>query len=467
MTPNAIVICFDTLRRDAVSTDLAATPHLDHFAEQAVVFENAWAEGLPTIPFRRAAFTGMRSYPWNHNIGDRGSQPNLLGWHAIPESQTTIAEYLYRRGYVTGLVTDLWHMFKPSMNFHRGFVSWEFIRGQEGDTHELGSTSFVDPSPHAGRRIAPSSYLYQVRNRQSDRDYFAAQVFERAAEWVEGNRKNQPYFLWVDSFSPHEFWDPPTRFADAYASGEGLLDHIVPQTLNGTNPTEQDILRTQALYKGYVTFCDEQLGRFLERVQRSGALADTVIVILSDHGTELWDQERFGKAASRPHRYNTQINWLVTHPDLSRHHSVTDFVQNHDIVPTLLGLLGVGHPPLDGRNVWPMDQAVQPRDHVITGWETWVSVRDSRWNLILDTVNLRDVRLYDLLADPQEKENVAAHHPDIVRHAAERVEALLGGPLPANYLHRPRNFSATVGGLRQVRKQAQHLGERWQGSNLV
>jgi len=471
---NLLVVCFDTLRRDAVASALARTPHLDAFAEQAVVYGNAWAEGLPTVPFRRAAHTGRRSYPWRHDVGDRGSYPNLLGWHAIPESDMTLAEYLLQRGYATGLISDLWHMFKATMNFVRGFVSWDFIRGQEGDTYTLAREGLQDPSPFGGRRVGPSGYLYQTRERGRDEDYFAAQVFDRAGQWLEGMRGASPWFLWVDSFTPHEFWDPPVRFADAYCPGEGLQDRIVPQSLNpgpGRPPAEpRDIERTAALYKGYVTFADERFGRMLARAERAGQLRDTVVVVLSDHGTELWDQGQFGKSAARLHAYNTQINWMVRHPDLSTRHDVDAFVQNHDLVPTLLHLLGVPHPPLDGAVVWPFaPQAALGRDHVLTGWEGHVSVRDRRWNLLLQSQDLTVApRLYDLEADPREERDVAAAQPEAVARQVARLEALLGAPLPARYGHRTSRWPVpTTGALREIRRQRAAAGELWQGSNLI
>lgn len=472
---NLIVLCFDTLRYDAVATDLCRTPHLNRFASEAVVYTNAWGEGLPTIPFRRAAHTGMRSFPWRHHIGDRGSRPNLLGWHAIPESQTTLAEYLYDHGYATGLISDVWHLFKATMNFVRGFISWDFIRGQEGDTYTIARESFAEPSPFAGRRVGPASYLYQTRDRQRDEDYFAAQVLDRAAAWVEGNRGNEPYFLWVDSFTPHEYWDPPARFADAYSPAAGRPDHIVPQALNPrpgrTEPADpRDVERTRALYQGYATFADDRLGRFLDRIERAGAMRDTVVVVISDHGTELWDHGRFGKAAGRMHPYNTQINWMVRHPDLSGQHRVDGFVQNHDLVPTLLHLLGVPCPPLDGSVVWPWaDEGAPARDHVVIGWDVHASVRDRSWNLLVDTENpAAPARLYDLAADRREERDVAAAHPEIVARQLSRLEALLGAPLPARYNHRPsRGQAAQPGGLGAIRRQRAAAGERWEGSNLV
>lgn len=471
---NLIVVCFDTLRRDAVATSLCHSPHLDRFAERAVVYGNAWAEGLPTVPFRRAAYTGMRSYPWRHQVEDRGSHPNILGWHAIPGHQSTLAEYLYERGYATGLISDLWHQFKATMNFVRGFVSWDFIRGQEGDTYTLAREALQDPSPHGGRRIGPAAYLYQTRERRRDEDHFAARVFDRAADWVEGMRGAGPHFLCVESFTPHEFWDPPQRFADAYHPGEGLFDHIVPQSLNrrpdGPEPDPRDVARTRALYQGYVTFADERFGRFLDRLERCGALRDTVVAVLSDHGTELWDQGRFGKSGAHMHAYNTQINWMVRHPDLERRHEVDALVQNQDLVPTLLDLLAVPHPPLDGGSVWPWSPVRSPeRDHVITGWDVHASVRDRRWNLLVHTQDLSAPRrLHDLAADPGELRDVAAAHPEVVARLLARLEAQLGAPLPARFVHNPRGgFAATPGGLRAVRRERARAGEAWEGSNLV
>ena len=107
----------------------------------STVFSSAWGEGEPTIPMRRGFFTGMRSYPWRFHIDDRGSVPNIYGWHAIPTAQTTLAEHLLLNGVATGLVADVYHMFKPTMNFTRGFMSYDYIRGQESDRVRSGPLS--------------------------------------------------------------------------------------------------------------------------------------------------------------------------------------------------------------------------------------------------------------------------------------------------------------------------------------
>ncbi|HLH74390.1 MAG TPA: sulfatase [Chloroflexota bacterium] len=499
MPLNLIVVVFDTLRYDAVFGDLARTPNLDRFAAQSASFHNAWGEGLPTIPFRRALHTGVRAYPWNDQGPERGLFPNLFGWHCLPESQTTIAEYLYARGYATQLIADVYHMFKATQNFIRGFVGWEFIRGQEGDTYELGASSLKAASKLDPLRVGPAAYLYQQRHRRSDDDYFVSKVFDRASQFIEGIQSADPYCLWIESFSPHEFWDPPLRFADAYYPAEGRENYIVPQLLNclpnttageaaararrltqgtaalepGAEPDPRDIARTKALYQGYVTFCDERFGRFLDTLEKTGALKDSIVVVLSDHGTEVWDKGNFGKLGSRLYPFNTQINLMIRHPDLNGAPAHVDsFVQNQDIVPTLLPLLGIPGPRLSGEDLWPLvvDHARPVRDHIVLGWQQWASVRDHDWNLIVDVLNPSDdLRLFDLHADPSESNNVASEHPEVVAKQVRRLEAVLGQPLPAVFQHRflPPSIAATAGGLRQARAQAARPGERWVGSNQM
>ncbi|HSU44526.1 MAG TPA: sulfatase-like hydrolase/transferase, partial [Casimicrobiaceae bacterium] len=150
---HVILVVFDTLRRDAVgcygtppgwAATLAApiaTPHLDAFARESVRFTRAYPEALPTLCARRTIYTGRRTYPF-HNGDFRHIKGDFVGiapgWGPIPESQTTLAEMYEAGGFRTGLVSDLYHQFKPSKNFWRGFHQWTFIRGQEADAARSG-----------------------------------------------------------------------------------------------------------------------------------------------------------------------------------------------------------------------------------------------------------------------------------------------------------------------------------------
>lgn len=456
---NVIVICMDTLRADVVEhtwEDDVSTPNLDRLRESSVVFTNCYGEAEPTIPMRKGCFTGRRGFPWNVHIDDTGSFPNLYGWHAIPPEQPTLAETAVAAGVCTGLVTDVWHYFKATMNYIRGFAGYTYIRGQEADTTRTGPISAVLPllKRHLPDELATPTkapgmvkYLLNVLDRRGEEDYFAAQVFRTAAQWLRDNMENQPFLLWVDSFTPHECWDPPTYYADRYFKKPGVRDYIYPQHVQGRKPfTEDEIRRTKALYYGYVTFADRWIGHFLQTLEDVGLAQNTAILFTSDHGTELYDKGRFGKSARALHAYNTRLNcWL--HVPGGPTGSCEALVQNHDFFPTILNWLGVPHEPVDGTDLWPIatGKAGPPRDCVITGWMEWASVRTTEWNLIVNTTAADpQPRLYQVQEDPKEERNLAEKHPDQVKRLLRHLEALLGGPLPARYVHQPKQQGAMV-----------------------
>ena len=335
---------------------------LDAFARQSVVFDRAFGEGQPTLRIRRAFFTGHRSFPWRFNFDRRGHWHHAPGWHKIPPDQDTLAEILLSRGYFTGLVADTYHMFKPTMNFWRGFATYEFIRRQETDNWRGGTSAMIKDQikrhtrePFDWPRLAGLvQYLYNVRGRVGEEDYLCARVFRTAARWLEDNSANAPFFLWVDSFDPHEPWDPPHVYADRYFT-HGGIDFIYP---NNVDATSEEQKRMKALYFGEVT------------------------------------------------------------------------------------LLGVPCPSVDGENVWPLvtGERDSVRDHIVTGWAVFgsgnagarASVRDDEWNYVT-TVHEEDPQpeLYHLPSDREERVNVHAQYPGVAERQRERLEAVVGRPIPA------------------------------------
>jgi len=119
---NLIVIIADTFRTDhvgAYGARKAKTPSLDRLASEGVVFENTYADALPTIPCRRVWHAG-RSL-----LQEKGNW-----WRPMDPQDVTLAEILSKAGMRTGLVVDSYHYFKPGMNFHQGFDSFHWIRGR-------------------------------------------------------------------------------------------------------------------------------------------------------------------------------------------------------------------------------------------------------------------------------------------------------------------------------------------------
>ena len=437
---NFVLICLDTFRADCVAAlgrnDVIQTPNLDAFARDGVVFENAFGEGQPTIEFRRALVTGRRTFPWRYDFDTRGLWPNGRGWHKIAPEHDTIAEILVHNGYTTGFFSDTYHMFKPTQNFTRGFTSWEFIRGQESDNYRSGPVDAVDlgkySRPGSGETRITSvllQYLLNMRDRKTEDDWTSAQAFRRAMQFLEDNRGNQPFFLWLDSLDPHEPWEP--------ILGWGGADEKVKA-------------RTRALYYGECTFVDEWVGRLLGKLEEMGLADDTLVIITSDHGTELWDHGAIQKGFHNcRHRHNSEVLWLMRFPGKAHAGKrVTAFVQNHDILPTALAAMGIEWKPLNaeckpsgangkaaaGENILPLVSGEKEgvRDFCITGWGGRASVRTHEYNYSADYESDEpNEHLFDVREDPGEMHNIAPEHPDVCAEYRAQLEEFLGQALPA------------------------------------
>lgn len=432
---NLVVICVDTYRADMVGEGKelshVKTPNLDALAAESVVFDRCFAEGLPTIPVRRCVFTGKRSFPW------RFETPN---------------ERLHDGGYATGLVADTYHMFKATMNFTRGFLSWRFIRGQENDGYRLGPLSRIDLAAHTpegeadpARHPVIAQYLLNMLDRQEgDEHYLTAQVFWTASQWVQDNAENTPFFLWIDSFSPHELWDTPRYYADAYFSDSSVKDYIYPQVINDMNPSEAEIERTRALYMGYATFVDRWIGYFLESLESLGLMENTVVMFLSDHGTQLWDKGKFGKGASELYPFNTQLNWFIRHPDGPRGQHVDAWVQNQDLTVTALNLMGIDHDGLDGEDAWAIATAksAPTRDHITTGWGPNMNVRDEEYSVHFNVTEATPTpTVFDLKTDSEEDSPLAEPPSDVAAQALARALVVVGA-LPVTFTSYKQRHSA-------------------------
>ncbi|NOZ21912.1 MAG: sulfatase-like hydrolase/transferase [Planctomycetes bacterium] len=454
---NFVGICLDTFRADVIGKDkklsFVETPNLDAFAKEGVTFDRAFGEGQPTLQIRRAFYTGCRSFPWRYNFDRRGHWHHAAGWHKIPPHQDTLAEILLARGYNTGLVADVYHMFKPAMNYWRGFVNYEFIRGQESDNWKPGSPKLIEEQikrhvkePINWRKHSTLvQYLLNNKDRKSEEDYLVARVMRTAADRLEGMKDTKPFFLWVEAFDPHEPWDPPTEYADKYCPDYTGRDYIMPGAAWENEPaTEEEIERIKALYYGEVTFVDKWVGHLLKKIDDLGLRDDTLVMVLSDHGTQVYDDGGFGKGGNNLRAYNTGIVWHVRHPDGPTGHHVPGFVQSHDVMPTILNLLDVPC-DVDGQNVWPLvtGEIDGIRDHVVIGWAGWAngpavghaSVRDDEWNYAV-AVGQEDKspKLYRIADDPEEKENVIDAHPDVVAKQRKRIEAVLNQPIPSQQI---------------------------------
>src|SRR5919199_339784 len=328
---NLVVLVLDTLRYDCVHHTPAPgiakveTPHLDALRRDGVSFSHAFGEAEPTIPVRRALWTGLRSFPWRFDYDTRGLWPNPRGWHKIPPEHTTLSELLLDNGYKTCLIGDVYHIFKPTQNFTRGFFNYEFVRGQETDNWRGGTIDLIreeaqrcirgplDPARHASL----VQYLLNKRHFRTEAELTGAAVIQRGIDWLKDNHDDGPFMLWLESFDPHEPWDPPRAYANRYydfPKGKAGVEFIYPPEAARVG-TDEEKERTKALYYGEITYMDAMIGQLLNTLADLKRLDDTLVMVTCDHGTELLDHGRFGKSADHLYAHNTQVNWIVRLPD--------------------------------------------------------------------------------------------------------------------------------------------------------
>lgn len=390
---NLIVISTDTWRSDHLGcygNGWIQTPNLDRLAEEGVVFENFFAEALPTLCARTVFYTGRHLWPgWEvhaHRGDHLGYQP---GWHQIPEDWVTVSEALQEAGYTTALVSDLYHQFKPTGNWHRGFFSWQWIRGQEQDRYITGPRAAVDLSPYvqAGgyerRRFQGlEQYLLNQLDRKGEEDYLCARVLRAAAEWLRRNVENAPFLLWCECFDPHEPWDPPTAYADRYCPGYEGPELISPPG-EVDQVSEAELQRIRALYAGECSLVDAWAGHLFDVVGELGLWEETVVAFVSDHGTNLGERGAIRKRPWTLERQEAGLPLIIRHPDRTyAGRRVGALLYAPDLAPTLLGLLGQEAPEtMTGKDFWPVVTGEVDALHgeVVSAYGPYAALRNMEW----------------------------------------------------------------------------------------
>ncbi|MFC1736332.1 sulfatase [Candidatus Hydrogenedentota bacterium] len=422
---NVILVVLDTLRKDCAGPygsppwGEVHTPHFDKFAEESLIMDRVYPETLPTLPARRALYTGQRVYPFPHiDFVKKGDYIPIPGWGPIREDRYTLSELLNEAGYRTGLISDVFHMFKPSKNFWRGFDQWTFLRGQEMDPYRSGPAPTKEELDYwlpndMRNRYKPirliSQHIQNNRDRVNEEDYFVAKVFRESAKWIEQNRDAQNFFLTIESFSPHELWCVPEYYRKMYLEEDGP-----EQVVSGWKDLDQHdpylLKRTQANYSALVTLCDRWFGHFMEELRVTGLLDDTLVVFTSDHGHMFGEHNFIGKGGYPAYPGVYDIPLMVRFPGAENSGIRCDMLAQHtDISATILDAAGV-EPKDQLHGVSFLESAAKggagPRDHVTAAWGTGVMVVKDNWWLSIK-VDGTGALLHDLNSDDPFHNNVA------------------------------------------------------------
>jgi arylsulfatase A-like enzyme len=295
---------------------------------------------------------------------------------------------------------------------------------------DQGFAHFDNPTEHRFR-----DWTTQRAARSWQRT--ADEVTDAALGWLEARPGDEPFFLLVHYFDPHAQYDPPAPFRGRFEPESTTLD----EPLTSWWGTVTDIERVRARYDEEILAVDHHLDRLLSFLEQSQIWDETLFVLTSDHGESLGER---GKMDHGEWLYEEQVRvpLFVRNPKSRRTpKEISSIVGLIDLAPTILELLGVDVPEMEGQSLAPL-LAGEPSDArsylvesepcvlhdtaVRIGMDCYPpglagklrGIRNARWKLIVTPQRRADaLELFDLTSDPGEEVNLAERE-------SEHLEAL-------------------------------------------
>jgi arylsulfatase len=313
---HVVLITVDTLRADRIGAygySAATTPALDALAAESIRFERAYAHSSATLPSVSSLMTGK--LPGEHGLFSNLGQ--------LTPDLPTLATLLQDAGFESAAFIGSYAL-RPSRGLAQGFGSY---------TNEYRSAEAVRDEP----------------------ENLAGPLTDEAEAWLEQRDPTKRLFLWVHYQEPHGPYTPPRFEMPAIADSDPVLPLNPTNSGVGGIPKYQwlghgRLAEYQARYDGEISEFDRHLGRLLEVLERTGVLADSVLVFSSDHGEAFGEGGVFCAHSEGLSDAMLQVPLLMRvpgHPAAVR----TDRVRQIDVLPTLLELLGVTAGDLPGESL--------------------------------------------------------------------------------------------------------------------
>lgn len=405
---NVLVVMFDTLRPDYIhflGNEWIRTPHLDAFAAESCVFTQATAEFPITVPSRTAFLTG------NYTFTNRP-------WCPLKPEDKPISEILQSQGYRTGAIS--YSPFNPWNGMTRGFDEFDWIDGGKITPPQvefkMPDVSHIRIPPGISKQDL-KYYLDFVVNRayfmERDGYYIPDSATIRIKKWLDEN-KDKKFFLWADYFDPHEPWDPPEPYRSMYDTytGKKLPMPTGPDT-SYLSPEELQSIRAQ--YGGTVTQVDDEFGKLCDHLKALGLWDNTIVIVISDHGMPFGEHNQIRKFVVPVYDELARAVFMIRVPGVKPVASDA-LVQNTDMVPTLLSLLGIEvEHKMDGVDLTPImrGEKRQVRERAYIGaFQVRAAIRTPEWKFI-DNHGEKPNELFNMLDDPGEQVNLAEKEPQL------------------------------------------------------
>ena len=435
-----------------MGNDEVLTPHLDRLARRGVVFDQAFCQSPVCMASRASVFTGR--YP---------ATVRIRGMGVLPPSEVTCPEILKRNGYATGCfgklhltpeqytketlgsdvpIEDATPFLKPAalcpiahdpFKVNYGFdevIGCDDLgqghhrRWLEQHRPDLLEAQPVRPYPDHRSDVFVSPYPSPWHQ--------STFIANQAADFIERSSNGQkPWFTFCSFIHPHHPFNPPQDQIDRYniddivlpdATGGPLPDDIpepAAQAIGNAADYPEDLKKQIVLhYYASISLIDDCVGMLIERLEQTGQLDDTIIIFAADHGEFLLRRDIITKP-SMHYDELIRVPLMIALPgNNAPARRVAGMVELVDVLPTLLGTLGIDkHPGIQGRDFsaaiadnGPIEREDIYSDMYDMLWGPYMAIttlRTEQWKLnIYPTAEDRYGQLFNMQNDPHERVNL-------------------------------------------------------------
>jgi arylsulfatase A-like enzyme len=431
--PNIVCIVGEGLRWDELSSTgnkLVRTPNLDRIGQEGCTFRNAFVVNALCLPSRATMLTGMYSHT-------TGAVSNVDG--KLPERFLLVSDLLQKSGYETAFLGKS-HIEGALMEHN-----WDYYFGF------VGQADYYRPKITEGARgkYGPAK-LYEG-------EYVDTLLTRKAIEWLK-QRRSKPFCMFLWFYAPHApFYRPkdmvndfngvpipkPATF-DEDLEGYPGKPRAVADADNKVGYSEvfsDDPRSLEELVKNHyvgVQDNDRNVGAVWQELERQNIVNDTAFLLSSDHGFFLGEHHLYDKRLM--YEPSIRVPMIISCPGRVKAGTKSDeMVLNLDVAPTLLEIAGLAVPSeMEG---WSMLPLAEGKANV--SWrKDWLyeyyeypgfenvrpcrGVRTDRYKLIHFFIEPQEFELYDLQADPDERNNLYGKpgYEDLTAHLKQRLAAL-------------------------------------------
>lgn len=416
------------------------TPNLDRLAARGTVFDRAYTPTAICTPARASLLTGLHpfehgllsNYEWNSGHRDE-----------LPDGTPTFADQLTKQGYRLGHVGK-WHVGRERGPEFYGFEGTH-LPGALNTFDHPGYVAWLDDNGFPPFRITDPVYTVQndgshghliagITDQPTEATFeawLADQTIDKLRDLAEANHDNldssapQPFFLSCHIFGPHlpyliprkwyDLIDPetielPRSFAETF-DGKPLVQQTYAEYWSTDSFTVDEWKKLTAVYWGYVSMIDHEIGRILDAVEELGLTESTVVMFTADHG-EFTGAHRLNDKGPAMYEDIYRIPAILSAPAQDARRE-PKFVSLQDFTATFIDIAGGDAAGIRGRSLMPAATAALPEN-----WRTDMvcefhghhfpyaqrMVRTDHYKYVANPEGVDE--FYDLHKDPDELLNV-------------------------------------------------------------